>query len=75
VADPGTPTDLGRCQPAGALVNQSLPFELLGFSPGVVWVPGLTTTAVPGSPGFGVPKGSITIDEFFYYLVTFVAGC
>lgn len=34
----------------------------------------LTTTAIPGSPGYGVPNGVLNNDDFFYFLTSFVAG-
>jgi hypothetical protein len=34
----------------------------------------LTTTAVPGTPGYGVPDGTLNNDDFFYYLAQFAAG-
>lgn len=37
--------------------------------------PDLTTTAVPGTPGYGVPNGVLNNDDFFYYLAIFAAGC
>jgi len=36
-------------------------------------VPDLTTGAVPGQPGYGVPNGAVSSDDFFYYLQLFVA--
>ena len=36
--------------------------------------PDLTTTAIPGSPGYGVPNGILNNDDFFYYLAQFAAG-
>ncbi len=36
--------------------------------------PDLTTTAIPGSPGYGVPNGTLNNDDFFYYLSQFAAG-
>ena len=36
--------------------------------------PDLTTTAIPGSPGYGVPNGVLNNDDFFYYLAQFAAG-
>ncbi len=37
----------------------------------------LTTTAVPGSPGYGVANGILNNDDFFYYLSVFSSsiGC
>jgi len=37
--------------------------------------PDLTTTAIPGSPGYGIPNGILNNDDFFYYLSLFAAGC
>ena len=37
--------------------------------------PDLTTTALPGSPGYGTPNGILNNDDFFYYLAIFAAGC
>jgi len=37
--------------------------------------PDLTTTAVPGAPGYGVANGVLNNDDFFYYLAIFAAGC
>ena len=36
--------------------------------------PDLTTTAIPGSAGYGVPNGVLNNDDFFYYLAQFAAG-
>lgn len=36
--------------------------------------PDLTTTAVAGQPGYGVPNGILSNDDFFYYLAQFAAG-
>ncbi|MCB9840434.1 MAG: hypothetical protein H6809_02135 [Phycisphaeraceae bacterium] len=36
--------------------------------------PDLTTTAIPGSPGYGTPNGTLNNDDFFYYLAEFAAG-
>ena len=37
--------------------------------------PDLTTNAIPGTPGYGILDGTITNDDFFYYLNLFAAGC
>ncbi len=37
-------------------------------------LPDLTTGAVPGQPGYGVPNGLLNNDDFFYYLTQFSAG-
>jgi len=36
--------------------------------------PDLTTGAIAGQPGYGVPDGSLNNDDFFYYLAQFAAG-
>jgi len=36
--------------------------------------PDLTTTAIPGTPGYGVPNGVLNNDDFFYYLAQFASG-
>ncbi len=51
-------------------VLDSLGWEL--DAPGCT--PDLTTTALPGSPGYGVPNGTLNNDDFFYYLAQFATG-
>jgi len=41
---------------------------------GAMCRPDLTTSAVPGSPGYGVANGTLNNDDFFYYLTQFAAG-
>jgi len=36
--------------------------------------PDLTTGAIPGQPGYGVPNGLLNTDDFFYYLAQYSAG-
>ena len=36
--------------------------------------PDITTGAVPGQPGYGVPNGVLNNDDFFYFLAQFAAG-
>ncbi len=36
--------------------------------------PDLTTGAIPGQAGYGVPNGILNNDDFFYYLAQFAAG-
>ncbi|MEZ6235479.1 MAG: GC-type dockerin domain-anchored protein [Phycisphaerales bacterium] len=36
--------------------------------------PDLTTGAIAGQPGFGVPNGVLSNDDFFYYLFIFAQG-
>jgi len=35
----------------------------------------MTTTAIPGSPGYGVPNGVLNNDDFFFYLSIFSTPC
>ena len=51
-------------------------FDFLAQSAaGKLAVADLTTGAVPGQPGYGVPNGILNNDDFFYYLAIFAAGC
>jgi hypothetical protein len=43
-------------------------------NPTPVCRPDLTTGAVQGQPGYGVPNGVLNNDDFFYYLAQFAAG-
>lgn len=54
----------------GAIVSQ--PAALTVALP---CIPDFTTTAIPGSPGYGLPNGVVTNDDFFYCLVLFSQGC
>lgn len=36
--------------------------------------PDLTTTALPGTPGYAQPDGVVNNDDFFFYLSAFAAG-
>lgn len=49
--------------------------DMLAALVGPVCEPDITTGAIPGQPGHGVPNGLITNDDFFYYLAIFAAGC
>jgi sugar lactone lactonase YvrE len=54
----------------------------IGNALGLLWVPDsgptcapdLTTGAIAGQPGYGVPNGVLNNDDFFYYLAQFAAG-
>jgi len=68
-------TETGLSMPcaAGFFADpQDFPFEVLGDSGGCA--PDLTTGAVPGQPGYGVPNGILNNDDFFYFLAQFAAG-
>jgi hypothetical protein len=41
---------------------------------GPACAPDLTTGAIAGQPGYGVPNGVLNNDDFFYYLAQFAAG-
>ncbi len=45
----------------------------MDFVPGACQ-PDLTTSAIPGQPGYGTPNGVLNNDDFFYYLAQFAAG-
>ena len=34
----------------------------------------LTTSALPGTPGYGIPDGVLNNDDFFFFLARFAAG-
>ena len=69
-------------QATGAYLGQfaagsglALPNDLLLLpDPPVMCRPDLTTGAVAGLPGYGVPNGVVNNDDFFYYLAQFAAG-
>ncbi|MEZ6233836.1 MAG: GC-type dockerin domain-anchored protein [Phycisphaerales bacterium] len=49
-------------------------FVLYGTMGGGGCEPDLTTGAIAGAPGYGVPNGVLNNDDFFYYLAQFAAG-
>ncbi|MCB9841235.1 MAG: hypothetical protein H6809_06270 [Phycisphaeraceae bacterium] len=51
--------------------SQAVRATALAGDPGPACEPDLTTAAVPGQPGFGVPNGILNNDDFFYYLFIF----
>ena len=63
-ADPNQPLE-------GTLVNSRIEFDVL-VTPQCE--PDLTTTAIPGTPGYGEPDGVVNNDDFFYYLLQFTEG-
>ncbi|MCA9287526.1 MAG: hypothetical protein KDA05_03020 [Phycisphaerales bacterium] len=82
-AIPGTP---GYGIPNGIVNNDDFFYYLnlftselgCGVGPGLTRCPSppdLTTTAIPGTPGFGILDGFISNDDFFYYLTLFAQGC
>lgn len=42
---------------------------------GAACIPDLTSGAIPGQPGYGIPDGVLNNDDFFYFLALFAAGC
>lgn len=57
----------------GAGFNTRLAQNLIGWANGGC-IPDLTTSALPGSVGYGVPSGVVDNEDFFYYLAQFAAG-
>ena len=49
-------------------------FQIEGTIAAPTCRPDLTTNAIPGSPGYGVPNGILNNDDFFYYLAQFAAA-
>jgi hypothetical protein len=53
----------------------SVAWDNVGIEPGAPGCePDLTTGAIAGQPGYGVPNGVLNNDDFFYYLSQFAAG-
>ncbi|MCB9840510.1 MAG: hypothetical protein H6809_02520 [Phycisphaeraceae bacterium] len=69
IADPV----LGGCIAAANTDGADMPF-LIDGTVGTGCEPDLTTGAIPGQPGYGVPNGVLNNDDFFYYLAQFAAG-
>jgi hypothetical protein len=57
---------------AGSLFQYVDNFTVNGGGP--TCAPDLTTGAIAGQPGYGVPNGVLNNDDFFYYLSQFAAG-
>ncbi len=53
-------------------ISHDLAFEL--YADGLKCEPDVTTFAIPGSAGYGVPNGVLNNDDFFYYLSQFASG-
>ncbi len=53
--------------------NVDMSFVLFDL-PSSTCAPDLTTGAIAGQPGYGVPNGILNNDDFFYYLAQFAAG-
>ncbi len=63
-----------RALPAGDFISP-LAWDNLSIAVAVpACAPDLTTGAIPGQPGYGVPNGILNNDDFFYYLSQFAAG-
>jgi len=59
----------------GTLVVAGIGTNIVAYrTPRASCRPDLTTTAIPGTPGYGVPNGVLNNDDFFYYLSQFSAG-
>lgn len=59
----------------GVRNNEDFFAYLSAFAAGNVGAADLTTLAVPGTPGYGVPDGVLNNDDFFYFLAVFAGGC
>ena len=59
---------------APANLRQSVDNFVLGGGGGPTCEPDLTTGAIAGQAGYGVPNGTLNNDDFFYYLAEFAAG-
>lgn len=75
-AAPGTPCwCLADLNADGVRNNEDFFYYLTLFAAGNLAMADLTTTAVPGTPGYGVPNGVLNNDDFFFFLAVFAAGC
>jgi agmatine/peptidylarginine deiminase len=54
--------------------NTGFDASVSNFTIGDPCTPDLTTGAVAGQPGYGVPDGALNNEDFFYYLAQFAAG-
>jgi len=52
----------------------SLTDAFVAVLPPLCWAD-VTTTALPGTPGYGVPDATLNNDDFFYDLILFAQGC
>ncbi|MEZ6232633.1 MAG: GC-type dockerin domain-anchored protein [Phycisphaerales bacterium] len=55
-------------------LRQSVDNMTLDGGGGPTCAPDLTTGAIAGQPGYGVPNGILNNDDFFYYLALFAAN-
>ncbi len=63
-----------QCFDLYASNSTSVFYDDMSLTKVVNCIPDLTTTAIPGSPGYGVPNGIVNNDDFFYFLSQFAAG-
>ena len=75
ICDSVTIISAGRRVAAGGVAEVLAQHATSAVRVRVEAVADLTTSAVPGSPGYGQPNGVINNDDFFYYLTLFAAGC
>ncbi len=66
----------GGCVQIASVIAFEYPFVVLGSSGGGCR-PDLTTGAIPGQSGYGVPNGTVNNDDFFYFLSLYAQnlGC
>ena len=70
----GNPGNPAATPPTEDLVSPVAWDNLSIEEEGPACAPDLTTGAIPGQPGYGVPNGIVNNDDFFYYLSQFAAG-
>ena len=65
-----------ECVDLYASLSSPVYYDDMSLQPagGPVCKPDITTGAVPGQPGYGVPNGVLNNDDFFYFLAQFAAG-
>ncbi len=74
LAQPSTSQARLRVVARDAQNNTGQDQSVSSFQIGTPCRPDLTTGAIPGQPGYGVPDGTLNNDDFFYYLSQFAAG-
>jgi hypothetical protein len=57
-----------------ALTTIGQAFMRIDISPEPACAPDLTTGAIAGQPGYGVPNGVLNNEDFFYYLAQYAGG-
>jgi hypothetical protein len=73
---PADPLAGKRFQAVDLYANLASPvyYDDISLTQVVTCKPDITTGAISGQPGYGVPNGVVNNDDFFYFLAQFAAG-